>query len=110
MSRLSIAPPRPMPSALFALAPSFALLLAAGCGGDDTPSAKSQACTAREDVRHAVDAVGDDVKAGNFGQARDDLTQVRSSLQALTTAHANLKAQERAALQPQIDDLHTADR
>ena len=102
-------------SLLAALALAAATL--AGCGDDDgsgnssgsADSAATEAvCTARTDLTDALNTVVDDAKAGNFGDARQHGTDVRTSADQLKTAVGDLGQDERDKLQPQVDQL-TAD-
>ena len=85
---------------------SVLLLGLQGCGsGSDGPSAKDQACTAKDDLSTSIKTVVDDVKAGNLGNARDHLGAVRSSASDLASAVSDLGSQQRKTLQPQVDEI-----
>lgn len=72
---------------------------------DDEPSASEQVCDARTDLRSAVNTVVDDVRAGNFGQARDDLQGVSSAFDELKSATDDLAGEQREALSPDVEQL-----
>lgn len=80
-----------------------------GCGGSSSsaPSAADKVCSARTDVRNAVGKVADDVRAGNLGNAKSALTGVETAVDHLGSAVAELAAEERDKLQPQVDKLRT---
>lgn len=82
----------------------LAVVLALGACGDDN-SASDQACAARDDLSAAIQKVVDDVKAGNFGDARADLADVRTQAADLRTAVSDLAQKERDKLEPQTDQL-----
>jgi predicted nucleic acid-binding Zn-ribbon protein len=73
--------------------------------GDDDNSAKDQTCKARSDLSSAMNKVVDDVKDGNFGEARDDLSSVQSAASNLQTSAQNLAQDQRSEIQPDIDEL-----
>jgi uncharacterized protein (DUF3084 family) len=77
-------------------------LPACGGGGD---SSTDQACAAKDDLSHAIQKVVDDVKAGNLGDATDDLATVRTRAADLKKAVADLSSEERKKVQPQVDSL-----
>ena len=79
---------------------------AAGCG-DDEPSAEDQVCDARSELRDALDQVATDVTSANFGDASDDITQVREAFDGLAAAVDDLAQEERDALSPQVDALQS---
>jgi predicted nucleic acid-binding Zn-ribbon protein len=86
------------------------LLLAAvaGCSSGSSSSSQSAAdkvCSARSNLRSAVDSVQSDVKSANFGQAKDGLSNVSSSFDQLVQSAKGLKSEEQKALQPQIDAI-----
>jgi outer membrane murein-binding lipoprotein Lpp len=77
--------------------------MAAGCSDD--PSAEEQVCDARSELRDALDQVATDVKAANFGDASDDLSQVGEAYDGLVSAVDDLAQEQRDALAPQVDAL-----
>ncbi|WP_017936383.1 hypothetical protein [Nocardioides sp. Iso805N] len=74
------------------------------CGSDDT-SATDKACSARDDLSTSVQKVVTDLKAGNLGNAKDQLSDVKSKLSALGDAVGDLKSQEKDELQPQVQQV-----
>jgi hypothetical protein len=76
---------------------------AAGCSDD--PSAEEKVCDARTELRDALDQVATDVKAANFGDASDDISQVREAYDGLASAVDDLAQEQRDALAPQVDAL-----
>ena len=80
-----------------------ALIVFAGCGS--SASAADKVCHSRAQLRSAVDAVRADVGNGNFGDARDGLTDVQTAFDQLVQDLKGLKSEERAKLLPQIDAL-----
>jgi hypothetical protein len=85
---------------------ALAVLAGAACGSD-SKSASQRVCDARKDLSGAVAKVSDDVKAGNFGAAKDGLAEVTSAFSDLTTAYSKLSDQQRSDLQQQVDKLKT---
>ena len=78
---------------------------AGACGDDD--SASDQVCEDRSDVREGLSEVADDVAAGNFGEAQDELSDVQEDFQELQNSFEDLSAEEREELQPDIDELES---
>ena len=64
-------------------------------------------CDARSELRDALDQVATDVRAANFGDASDDLAQVREAYDGLVAAVDDLAQEERDALAPQVDALQS---
>jgi len=79
--------------------------MAAGC--NDDPSAEEQVCDARSELRDALDQVATDIQAANFGDASDDLSQVRETYDELASEVDDLAQEQRDALAPQVDALET---
>ena len=97
--------------AAFVLLASLALTasLATACGSDSAkePTAVESACKAWDDLTSAVRTAVDDVQAGNLDKARSSLPAVTSALSDFSAAISKLGSDERAKLQPQVDDLTT---
>jgi hypothetical protein len=94
----------------FAAAASAAVLIATlstGCS-DSTPSAEEDLCQARTDLRTAYDAVAADVRALNFGAAREGLPAINTALEEVAAAEQELSQDKRDAVQPEIDALQSA--
>ena len=81
-----------------------AVLLGA-CGDDE--SAGDRVCEDRSDVRDGLSELVDDVAAGNFGEAQDELSDVEEDLRELQDSFSDLSAEEREQLQPEIDELES---
>lgn len=74
------------------------------CGSGDT-SATDRACSARDDLSTSVQKVVSDLKAGNLGDAKDQLSDVKSKVSALGDAVGDLSSQEKNELQPQVQQV-----
>jgi len=107
------------------------LALLSGCGGDDdddsssattattaatattdttaasADQAEQDVCDARSDLRDSVDQVATDVKAANFGDAKDSITQVGDAYDQLAASVSDLGEEQRAALEPQVEAFKT---
>lgn len=75
-----------------------------GCGSGGT-SATDRACSARDDLSTSVQKVVTDLKAGNLGDAKDQLGDVKSKVSALGDAVGDLGSQEKDELQPQVQQV-----
>lgn len=91
-------------AAFVAVVIAFGLALAA-CGDDGDSSASDQVCEARSSLRDAVDSVRQDLADGNFGDARDGVSEITDSLGELRESAGELTAEQREELDPQIDEL-----
>ncbi len=82
----------------------------AACSSSPPPSASQTVCNDRTQLSSAVSTVVDDVHAGNFGKAKDDLPAIRDAVNSLSESIQGLKSEESKALSPQIGHLkETAD-
>ena len=77
-----------------------------GCSSKE--SASDRVCDARADLRTSLTAAVDEVKAGNFGQARDSAAEARTAFDDLTEAAGDLKGDTAQAVQPDVDQLRTS--
>jgi ABC-type transporter Mla subunit MlaD len=77
----------------------------AACGEDE--SAAEQVCTQREAVRSTLDQVRDDVASANFGDASDDVDDLRAEFDDLVDAVDELAADEREQLAPQVGQVES---
>ena len=84
---------------------AFIGILSAACSNTPAPSASEKVCNDRSQLNNAVSTVVDDVKAGNFGKAKDDLPAVRDAVDSLSQSAKELTSDESEALSPQIDNL-----
>lgn len=74
-----------------------------GCGEDD--SAAAQVCDDRAALSSAVQTVVDDLGAGNLGDAKEHLAQVRTAFDDLAASIDALAAEEKEDLQPQVEQI-----
>jgi hypothetical protein len=81
---------------------ALAVLLAACGSGSSSGSATDRACSAKDDLSASLRKVGQDAKAGNLGDALDQLSDARTKASDLASAVSDLTAQEKTRLQPQI--------
>lgn len=88
-----------------AIALVAASLLVAGCSSEESASPEEQVCSARAQVQSSVDQVKQDFTDGNFGQAKDDLAQVGTDLEALVTAQKGLAQDKRDQVEPMVTEL-----
>jgi predicted nucleic acid-binding Zn-ribbon protein len=77
----------------------------AACGSSPSASASQKVCDDRAQLSNAVSTVVNDLKSGNFGQAKDDVPAVREALDSLSQSARELKSEESQSLSPQIDNL-----
>ncbi len=73
------------------------------CGEDD--SAAAAVCDDRAALSTAVQAVVDDLGAGNFGDAKEHLADARAAFDDLAASIGELAADEKEDLQPQVDQI-----
>ena len=88
-------------ASLVSLALCGCLLVACG----SSPSAAQQVCSDRANLKSSVSTVVDDLSAGNFSKAKDDLPAVKDAFNALKDSAQNLTSEQSQALKPQIDNL-----
>src|SRR4051812_18079334 len=94
-----------------ALASGLVVGLIAGLsllGCSSKSSAADRVCDARADLRTSLSKAVDDVKAGNFGQARDEVADARTAFDDLTKAASDLKGETAQEVQPQVDQLRAS--
>jgi len=77
-------------------------------GCSSKPSAADRVCDARAELRSSLSKAVDDVKAGNFGQARDEVADARTAFDDLTKAASDLKGETAEEVQPEVDQLRTS--
>jgi hypothetical protein len=88
------------------------LTASAGCATTHTntvgnPGAAAAVCTSRNDLSTAIQQLETNVKAANFGAARDNLNQARTAATNLKTAAGNLVSEQRQKIQPQLDQIQS---
>jgi hypothetical protein len=83
---------------------ALAGFLLAACGSSGA-SASQKVCSDRTDLNNAVTKVVNDVKSGNFGQAKDDLPAVRDAARSLSKSVKGLTSEQSQALKPQIEQV-----
>jgi hypothetical protein len=76
----------------------------AACGSSSASAAQT-VCNDRAQLSKTVSTVVADLRAGNFGKAKDDVPAARDALNSLSKSARELKAQESQSLSPQIDNL-----
>ena len=84
---------------------AFVGCLLAACGSSSSASASQTVCNDRAQLNKAVSTFVDDLRAGNFSKAKDDVPAVRDALNSLSQSARELTSQESQALSRQIDDL-----
>jgi hypothetical protein len=92
--------------ALYAVTAGMAVLTLAACGDDESASVK--VCDARSSLRDSVESVTSDIGEGNFGEAQDELSDVREDYDELVSSLGDLGEEQRSALQPEVDSLRSA--
>jgi uncharacterized phage infection (PIP) family protein YhgE len=89
-------------------------MMLAGCSSSSSttttttkPAATSadKVCKSKTHLDNEVAKLTSDVKAGNFGQAKDDLAGIKTALQKLVKHVDDLKAEQKQALSPKVDQL-----
>ena len=90
-----------MRSRLAAVVTAVAVAVAA-CG---ETSAADRACDAREDLEEETDDVSEDVREGNFGEARNEVEDVRAAYNRLRDAVTDLAAEQEEALREETEAL-----
>jgi len=93
-------------TALCVVTAGMAVLMLAACGDDE--SASDEVCDARSSLRDSVESVTSDIGEGNFGEAQDELSDVREDYDELVSALGDLSEEQRSALQPEVDSLRSA--
>jgi hypothetical protein len=89
---------------LLGLLVSAGFLLAA-CSSSSAPTASQKVCDDRVQLNQAVSTVVNDLKSGNFGQAKDDASAVGQALDNLSQSAQGLQTEQSQALSPHIDNL-----
>ncbi len=87
---------------------TVATMALAGCSsssGSSGGQTEAQVCAARATLSTSYQAMVADVKALNFGKAKDDLAAVKTAAADLGTAVQRLAAEKKVALQPEVTAL-----
>ena len=77
--------------------------LLVACGS--SPSAAQQVCSDRANLKSAMATVVENLRAGKFSAAKNDVPVVKDALNSLKESAKNLQSQQAQALQPQVDTL-----
>lgn len=77
--------------------------LLVACGS--SPSAAQQVCSDRANLKSAMTTVVENVRAGKFTAAKNDVPAVKDAFNSLRQSAENLQSQQAQALQPQVDTL-----
>ncbi len=77
---------------------------AAGCGSDST-SPQQQACDDSATLKDSVQKLVDDVKQGNLGDAKDQVSTVKTDFEAFTASVKDLAETEKSAVQDDVDTI-----
>ena len=64
-----------------------------------------QVCSNASDFTSSVNKLVDDVKSGNFGNAKDQVSNVESSFQALEKSAKNLSSTKKSSVQSELDSV-----
>jgi type VI protein secretion system component VasK len=96
---------KPMRRISFAVVPLSLLLLAVSVGAcsSDSQSAESAVCSDASTFKDSVSKLGTDVTSGNFGDAKDQISTVKSDLDSLESSAKKLASSKKASVQ---DDLN----
>ena len=92
--------------------PSVAVALltvfGAACGSSGGSSSKSQqdaVCKDASTLRSSIDTLVSDVKAGNFGNAKDQVKTVQSDFESLQKSAKSLATSKKKTVQSDIDSV-----
>jgi len=87
------------------LAPLTVVALAVGLLGacSDAPSATDKVCAARDDLQTSVAKVSADVRAADFGKARQGLPDVQKAIDELRDTVGDLTSEQVKALEPHVE-------
>jgi enolase len=70
-----------------------------------TAAAASSVCTARSDVKSAIDKAATDAKSGNFGDMATSMQDAQSAMKTLVSSLKDLTAAQRDKVQSQLDTV-----
>lgn len=80
----------------------------AACSSGSTPSSQSlqdAVCADARDLKASIDQLVDDVKNGNFGDAKEQVSKVKSDFEALQSSGKDLASSKRAAIRKDLDSV-----
>jgi archaellum component FlaC len=83
-------------------------VLGAGCSSDDSSSsgsAQDAVCSDAGDFKDSVNTLVDDVKSGNFGDAKDQMSKVKSSFEDLESSAKDLASSKKSSVQDDLDSV-----
>ena len=72
---------------------------------DSTESAQKTVCSNADDLKTSVNKLVDDVKSGNFGDAQDQVSTVKSDFQALEKSAQDLASSKKSAVKDDLDQV-----
>jgi archaellum component FlaC len=90
--------------AVLALAVAFVAGSVGACSSD-SESPKEAACSDADTLKDSVNQLIEDVKSGNFGDAKDQLSTVKSDFEALESSAKDLASSKRASVQADLDEV-----
>jgi len=81
--------------------------LGAACSSDggSAPSAEEKVCTDADNLKRAVSQLVDDLKAGNFGNASDQVSNVQSAFKALESSAKDLASDKKTSVQQDVSEF-----
>lgn len=79
------------------------VILPAACSW--SPSPKEAVCSDISTLKGSVGVLRDDVEAGNFGDARDQLDTIEKDYEALRSSASDLAASEKDNIEADLDEV-----
>ncbi len=92
----------------FAVLPLSLLLVAVSvtaCSSDSKSSQQAAVCSDASALKDSVNQLGTDVKSGNFGNAKDQVSKVQSDFTALESSAKKLASSEKASVQADLQGV-----
>ena len=81
----------------------------AACGSSGSSSASKSpqdaVCSDASTLKASVEQLVSDVKKGNFGNAKDQVTKVQADFKALTTSTKSLATSKKSSVQSDLDTV-----
>lgn len=101
--------PRVITSAVVTVLLAVSIAACSGGGDDDSPTeqARQQVCSDISGFKSSVNTLVEDVKKGNFGDAKDQLSKVQSELEDLTSSAKKLAKSTKSDVENQLDKVQT---